>query len=218
MKRLRAKSIGVSAKPLTPSPLGHLSADERALWTHVAASVERISVKARITKRGEATETADTTAPRRPAPHQNRSPESAVSQSAMKAAASTTRRAPAASPDLESRKVKKIGKGRTGIDARLDLHGLRQDEAHMRLRYFLHACQARGMKFVLIITGKGRETDAPAESFGAMLDRPPRGVLRRNLPRWLADPEMRQLIVGYSSALPRHGGDGAYYVELRRDR
>ena len=42
-----------------------------------------------------------------------------------------------------------------------------------------------------------------------------RGVLRRNVPRWLAEPELRMIVVGYTSAHARHGGEGAFYVQLR---
>ena len=127
---------------------------------------------------------------------------------------------PAAPPlaDFDPRKAKRIGSGRTGIDARLDLHGMRHDEAWARLNAFLTACQARGDSTVLVITGKGRDTTDPTTPYGDTLDRAPRGVLRRNVPRWLAAPEFRGIVVGFTSAAQRHGGDGAFYVQIRKRR
>ncbi len=120
--------------------------------------------------------------------------------------------------DFDERKAKKIAAGREAIDARIDLHGMRQSEAHAALRAFLLACFADGRRNVLVITGKGglgRDDDVPLSSF---MDSRERGVLRRNVPNWLADPELRAIVVSYRSAARSHGGDGALYVHLRARR
>ncbi len=225
MKGIRQKPVPKTktASGAPPTPDGALSADEHALWGYVAGSVARMSLKARITRPGaDSIAGADNTtvALRRPAPHVNRPvagrevPDASPTRSEP-----SHRNVPAfGGSELEPRKIKKISNGRIGIEARLDLHGLRQDEAHMRLRYFVRDCYGRGLKYVLVITGKGRETEDAALSFGEMMSLPPRGVLRRNVPRWLADPELRAMVVGFTSALPKHGGDGAVYIELRRSR
>ncbi len=221
MKRLRVKRTKQPVPQASASTA--LTPDERALWSHVASSVQRIVVKSRVTRRGSSTlADADdasldvagrtTPEPRRPAATDH------VSAVASKPAspnrpARTVVGAPAA---VEARKVKKLSKGRSGIEARLDLHGLRQHEAHSLLRNFIRDCQARGLKFVLVITGKGRDDDDASLSFGAMMERTPRGVLRRSVPMWLADIDLRSSIVGYSTAAAHHGGEGAFYVELRR--
>lgn len=118
---------------------------------------------------------------------------------------------------FDTRKARKIRAGRIDIEARLDLHGMRQAEAHGALRGFLLRSQARDLKWVLVITGKGtfaRDGDHP-DPLGGDWDAPPRGVLRRNVPRWLAEPEMRALVVSYTTAALHHGGDGALYIQLR---
>lgn len=69
-----------------------------------------------------------------------------------------------------------------------------------------HHSEAR---LVLVITGKGGGFNALGEE---------RGVLRRLVPHWLADPTMRRMILGYEPAGLSHGGDGALYVRIRRDR
>ena len=222
MKRLRGK-LGTPRKtsatlPAKPPSHTHLSAEERALWGYVAGGVAPIKVKSRVPRRGAVEEAqADSSVPSLP-PRKVSSDPLARKASSVQHADGVTTPTAKSSPlaDFDARKAKKLGKGRTAIDARLDLHGLRQDEAHLRLRRFLRDCHHDGLKHVLVITGKGRETDDPAISFADTLDRQPRGVLRRNVPRWLAEPDLRPLIVSYTTATPRHGGDGAFYIELRR--
>ncbi len=92
----------------------------------------------------------------------------------------------------------------------IDLHGMRQDEAHHALRAFLRREQARGCKLALVVTGKGAAGDAV---FGEE-----RGVLKRSVPHWLRLPDLRPLVVGFEEAQPRHGGSGALYIRLRRSR
>jgi DNA-nicking Smr family endonuclease len=135
------------------------------------------------------------------------------------AAAPSGDQAPAA-PSLaqfDTRTARKIRTGRIDIEARLDLHGMRQAEAFGALRTFLLRSQTRGHKWVLVITGKGtfvrdgESADWPADDRrGAQ-----RGILRRNVPNWLDQPDLRSVVVSYTTAAIRHGGEGALYVQLR---
>jgi DNA-nicking Smr family endonuclease len=109
---------------------------------------------------------------------------------------------------IDRRARQKIARGRVEIDARLDLHGMKQNEARERLSAFLHRAQARGKSLILVITGKGTTAPEGAE----------RGVLRRAVPLWLALPEFRPLVIGFEEAAPAHGGAGALYVRIRRNR
>ena len=68
---------------------------------------------------------------------------------------------------------------------------------------------------MLVITGKGAPRER--EELGFMPDRDS-GVLRRNVPRWLAEAPVRGLVLGVENARTQHGGGGAYYVLLRRKR
>jgi phosphoribosyl-ATP pyrophosphohydrolase len=123
------------------------------------------------------------------------------------------RRVPLA--DFDRRQARRIATGKLEIEARIDLHGMRQSDAAARLRAFLFDAHARGLKTVLVITGKGGEAprgDYMAESFGEKV----RGVLRRSVPGWLDGPELRTVVLGYTTAGVRHGGEGALYVQLRR--
>jgi DNA-nicking Smr family endonuclease len=124
-----------------------------------------------------------------------------------------TAKPPAKRPKIESppalaplgrRAKQRVARGRDSIDGRLDLHGLTQAEAHGALLRFLHTAQTRGARLVMVITGKGRGGEG--------------GVLKRQVPLWLALPEFRALIVGFDEAHQRHGGDGALYLRLRKGR
>jgi len=114
-------------------------------------------------------------------------------------------RAPELSPILRKERHR-LARGNAAIDARIDLHGMTQAEAHGALRRLLRRSQADGAKFVLVITGKG----APDASRGE------RGVLRRQVPMWLALPEFRRYVLGFDVADTGHGGEGALYVRLRK--
>jgi DNA-nicking Smr family endonuclease len=119
--------------------------------------------------------------------------------------------------DLDRRTVRQIAAGKTKMDDRIDLHGMRQADARASLRAFLFDAYARGLKTVLVITGKGAEQDR-GDHLGRALGEPERGVLRRNVPQWLAQPEFRSVVLGFTGANARHGGDGALYVQLRKSR
>ena len=112
------------------------------------------------------------------------------------------------------REMRQINKGHQPIEARLDLHGLRQAGAHIALTTFLSNAQARGFRHVLVITGKGRSNGAEEMMFGESEP----GVLRRVVPLWLGEPDVRDIVAGFSDAPRRHGGEGALYVRLRRNK
>jgi DNA-nicking Smr family endonuclease len=112
---------------------------------------------------------------------------------------------PALAP-LDRRAKQRLARGTQAIDAKIDLHGRTQSEAHAALLRFLHKQQANGAKTVLVITGKGGNRGSE------------RGVLKRQVPMWLALPEFRGLVIGFADAAIGHGGEGALYVRVRRER
>jgi len=174
-----------------------LSSDDIALWDGVTRTVRplrrRPQTKADYPEAGERKAGSD--APR-PVP----APTAPVR-------ASKPKKPPPLAP-LDRKAKQKIARGRDSIDARLDLHGYTQAEAHDALLYFLRRIQARGGRVVLVITGKGRRGASSGESEG--------GVLKRAVPLWLALPDFRDLVIGYDSAAASHGGEGALYVRLRK--
>lgn len=94
-------------------------------------------------------------------------------------------------------------RGKVEVGATLDLHGHTQDSGRAALERFLRAAQKRGDTAVIVVTGVGRG--------GA-------GVLKRRLPEWLAERELRPLVSGYAQAHRAHGGAGAFYVFVKRAR
>ena len=106
---------------------------------------------------------------------------------------------------------KKVVRGRIEIDGTIDLHGLRQDEARAALYRFIQARAQRGDRTILVITGKGQKTIDDYTT--AMTER---GVLRTMLPVWLSEPSLSPLVSGWTVAARGHGGEGAWYVRLRR--
>jgi len=108
---------------------------------------------------------------------------------------------------LDRRSAERLRRGKRPVEARLDLHGMTQAEAHAALERFITRAAADGLRVVLVITGKGR----PEEVGGT-------GILQRAVPRWLAEPALAAQVLAIAPARPVHGGDGALYVLLRRKR
>jgi len=110
---------------------------------------------------------------------------------------------------IEPRMRRRLMRGQIEIDGTLDLHGMRQAEARAALQRFVVARAARGDRTLLVITGKGlKKTDDMQ-----IVDR---GVLRAMLPMWLSEPGLAPLIAGWDVSAQGHGGEGAFYVRLRR--
>jgi DNA-nicking Smr family endonuclease len=103
---------------------------------------------------------------------------------------------------LDRANAERLKRGKHRIEARLDLHGMTQDEAHRALLGFIRGARAVGKRCVLVITGRG--------SFGG-------GVLKAAVPRWFEEAEFRPHLLATSPAQPRDGGNGALYVMLRRN-
>jgi DNA-nicking Smr family endonuclease len=120
---------------------------------------------------------------------------------------------PAPAP-LDRRQKQKIARGNQTIDARLDLHGMTQAQAHAALSRFLRASQVKGATVVLVITGKGMKDLGDPRN----VDESGRGVLKRMVPMWLRLPELSGYVVGFGDAAIGHGGEGALYVRLRKRR
>ena len=120
--------------------------------------------------------------------------------------------APAARGEaLDRQTARRLERGRLPVEARLDLHGMRQRDAHVALRRFLKGAQAKGYRHVLVITGKGAASDARRSFYEAE----ERGVLRQAVPHWLGQPDLAHVVISYSEAPRRLGGEGALYVRLR---
>ena len=105
---------------------------------------------------------------------------------------------------MDRRTADRFRRGKLPIERRLDLHGHYQDAAHHALNEFIADSAAAGRRMVLVITGRGSREGS--------------GVLRERLPQWLNQPPCRDRVLAFTSARPEHGGDGAFYVLLKRNR
>lgn len=106
----------------------------------------------------------------------------------------------------------KLKKGKLEPEASLDLHGMNLEQAYPALLNFIVSAHNRQKRLVLVITGKGKNSDP-----GYVI--PQRnGVLRSQVPLWLKEPRLSNLILQVEKAHQRHGGYGALYIYLRRSR
>ena len=113
---------------------------------------------------------------------------------------------------MDKRSFGKMKRGKIKPEGRIDLHGMTLDRAHPALIRFILSAQASGKRLVLVITGKGKQSEQSGP-----IPRP-RGVLRHQVPGWLTSPPLAQADLQISPAHISHGGEGAYYVYLRRQR
>ena len=180
-----------------------LTAEDEHLWSIVARSVKPLRHK-----KQPPAKRARLRFPTKPMPES-----ASVAAGAAGAAAMPTVRPNAGHRPvpIALRDKQRPARGRANIDARIDLHGLTQAQAHTALLRFLCVAQADGARVALVVTGKGTER---ANRVAAIQ----RGVLRRQVPIWLSLPEFRPFVLGFEDAHAGHGGQGALYVRLRRGR
>lgn len=118
---------------------------------------------------------------------------------------------------IDGNTAERLRRGQIEPQARLDLHGMSESDAHRALLTFVRSAKLRKLRLVLIVTGKGgRERGADESAFDLGLDVRARGVLRSLTPRWLREPGLADLVVDVREAHRRHGGAGALYVYLRK--
>ena len=193
----RPPETPIPRHPDSPRRKRTLSEEERALWESVARQAKPLRAKRPVGAPPAAVVEAEMRLLSKAVPQPN---PVARSSPPVKPAV------PPLAPLLRRERLQ-LSRGRKEIEARLDLHGMTQGRAHRALSAFLHRAHCEGLTFVLIITGKGK---VGSES--------ERGVLRRQVPQWLSQPEFRGLIVGFEEAHVGHGGAGALYVRIRRSR
>ena len=172
-----------------------LTPEERKLWGSVARQVRPLTRAVMVQRPAEAADT-----------HTAPSSHDANASAAVPAHDPHSRSYPLPPPlaPIDRKARQKLARGHNAIDARIDLHGRTQAQAHRALRKFLLDAQAAGHRYVLVITGKGRDQE--------------QGILRRQVPLWLEAPDLRDLVVGFDTAHMGHGGAGALYVRVRRKR
>ena len=187
--------------------------DDAALWARVAETAKPLTKKNRF---------IDLEMPLKPPEPRQAVPKARTSAPEDAAPTASAERTPqpnftvkkALSPKagLDRQTARKLDKGNLAIEARIDLHGMRQREAHRALRKFFHWARGKDYRHVLVITGKGSVRDEGRSFY----EEDARGVLRQAVPHWLSHGDLAPLIVSFSEAPRRLGGEGALYVRLRR--
>ncbi len=200
--------------PPSGSPKPAVSSEDRRLWQHVVRDAEPLTGRDRLRSR---LDDLNESAERRPqGPNRDKAAGPASPNARRSAPLPMARPVPAAKKTeaplvhgsrdgLDRRKAERLRRGKLPIEATLDLHGLRQAEAHRRLERFLAESQAAGKRCVIVVTGKGVHKDQG-------------GVLRAAVPRWLNEPPNRARVLSFDYAQQKHGGTGALYILLRRRR
>ena len=116
------------------------------------------------------------------------------------------------SVDRDHRLAGRLRRGQLPIEGTLDLHGMTQAEARRDLTEFVADGRRKGARCLLVVTGKGSRSGT--DDWG----RPSPGVLREAVPRWLNLSPLRDSVLAFAAARPQHGGDGAFYLLLKRQR
>jgi DNA-nicking Smr family endonuclease len=104
---------------------------------------------------------------------------------------------------IDAKHLRKLRRGAVSVDVRVDLHGLRGQQARAAVRAALLGAVEAGQRCALVIHGRGRSSEAEP-------------VLKQALPGWLAEPPLGARVMAFASAIPADGGAGATYVLLRR--
>ncbi len=190
-----------------------LTSEEIDLWRKVAKQAERLHPE--IPQTVQPTTLPKPTPKKLPKPRieafeLGQSHQSKPSGNTLKPSITETLRS--APVQMDTKAFGRMKRGKLKPEGKLDLHGMRIDTAHPALVRFVLTAQAQGKRLVLVITGKGKDRDEPGPI------PTPRGVLRNQVPHWLSIPPLAQAVMQVTPAHISHGGDGAYYVYLRRSR
>lgn len=189
-------------KPSTKQP-GQISPDDAALFRAAVGTVKPLPEQNRISPQA---------APRKPLLHRAVAPPAipdtlsdgcpAKSFTDFAAPGFANRDAPDEylGNGLSRMALRKLRRGGWPVQDSLDLHGNNSDAARKLLQDFLHEAMQRELRCVLVIHGKGLNSQGGE------------AVLRKLTRHWLTQ---HPLVLGYCDALPKEGGSGAVLVLLK---
>lgn len=189
-----------------------LRQEEVDLWQSVARSTKPLRPKSKIAMPTPTPSKKEQADPPAPLPPFSMGEKANHGRSTTAMPKTTAARLASDPVQMDNKAYGKLKRGKLKPEARIDLHGLTLERAHPRLTGFILDAQARGLRLVLVITGKGGGDDPydPAPTR--------RGVLRRQVPVWLRQGALAGAVLQITPAHIRHGGEGAYYVYLRKRR
>ncbi len=190
-----------------------MSAEERALWDEIAKRSQKLA---------KPTSKLVREAPKRPDPKRDKDRPVKIPSFTVGGAVdhrsdhdllpSLGQQMRTSPVQMDRKAFGKLRRGKLKPDARIDLHGMTMAQAHPVLTGFILRSASAGHRLVLVITGKGKDRDDGGPIPTKF------GVLRHQVPQWLSMPPLGGLVMQVSQSHIRHGGQGAYYVYLRRSR
>lgn len=119
--------------------------------------------------------------------------------------------------NLDRKSRQRVIRGKVEVDGKIDLHGMRQSEAHRALIDRVLKARLDGARVLLVVTGKGSTGGGPRDGSEPFWARGG-GVLKAQVPAWLREEPLRSMIFSVQQAHQKHGGAGALYVFLKRIR
>jgi DNA-nicking Smr family endonuclease len=187
--------------------LRKLSAEERRLWSYVTNTTVPLPGRETEPSFEELLSGPQATDAAAPAP----------ARSGQRPAAPPAAPSGPAAWTLDGATQRRLRRGRMRPEATLDLHGMRQAEAHAALVRFVGHARARGRRCVLVITGKGLTAGRPDPDMAPFMQpQQEGGILRARLSDWLAQEPLRHQVYWAGPAHPTHGGSGAHYLLLKK--
>ncbi len=107
---------------------------------------------------------------------------------------------------IDKKNAQRLKKGDIAFDFTIDLHGYTVEQAWLRIKASILQAYNRQMRYMLVVTGQGWYSENRI------------GVLRAEFPKWMNHPEVRPYVLAFCHAQKKHGGEGAYYVQIKRKR
>ncbi|MGE4422814.1 MAG: Smr/MutS family protein [Pseudodesulfovibrio sp.] len=107
---------------------------------------------------------------------------------------------------LDIKIFQRLKAGSLSVAAHLDLHGMTSDQARDSLLFFIRESYLQGYRCVLVVTGRGKNSPGGQP------------ILRTEAETWLTKEPLRRVVLAFCTAQPKHGGAGALYVLLRKQK
>ena len=190
-----------------------LSPEDEQLWTRIAKTANPMHPARPVLPKQRQDEPGAKPLPpkKTPVPRFDIGERATVSRPAMAAfSPSPAQRLSEQALRMDQKVHRRMSQGKLKPEARIDLHGMTLAAAQPELIRFILSCHASGRRLVLVITGKGSRGDV-----GPLPTRP--GALRHQVPYWLHAMPLSSVVQQVTAAHYRHGGEGAFYVYLRRN-
>tara|TARA_S200000501_G_C20759534_1_gene715457 strand:- start:386 stop:991 length:606 start_codon:yes stop_codon:yes gene_type:complete len=117
-------------------------------------------------------------------------------------------------PGLDRKRHVLLKKGKLSPEKTIDLHGLSTKRAEEEVLAFLFQSYSQGLRLVLVITGKGRNSIQKVSN--SVHQTNDIGIIKKSLTSWIKNSDIMPLILHIMPAHSKHGGDGAFYVYLKK--